>query len=336
MPVSVIVPSADVAAAWTRSAGSNNYENVDNPEPNDDTDYNSTSDDPNRDLFTGANLGIPSDATIVEVLIKMWARKAAGTALNIGFSWDHDSTVNETSFALTESYAKYTQDITGSESWQPGDFDDAGRLQIGYYHDQSQSREARVTMVWAEVRWTPATTTRSPGTTVDDATVGTEAWVNPNNTQASDDTYATAGVANAEITHYIKATNFGFTAGEVPDGYTIDGIEVWFEISKQDGFLTSAEDHEVKIVQGGAIKTQNKAVGKSIDARDTSLNYGTSSDLWGESWSASDIRNSGFGVVVAVKSTVGAQTLQIDNIEITVYASAGDNGQRIRQIISVT
>jgi hypothetical protein len=152
MAVSIIRPTADSAVTWTRSAGADNYALIDETSKDDDGTYNYTSDDPNRDLFTGDDLNIPGAATITGVVLKMYARKADGQALNIGFSWAHDSTVNETSFALTTGYVLYTEDISASEAWQPGDFDSDG-FKFGYYHDQSQSREARVTMYWVEVTW---------------------------------------------------------------------------------------------------------------------------------------------------------------------------------------
>ncbi len=67
----------------------------------------------------------------------------------------------------------------------------------------------------------------NPGTMADDATVGTWAWSNPNNAKLSDDTYANGdAVANGGLSHYLKATNFGFA---IPAGAVINGIVVEIE-----------------------------------------------------------------------------------------------------------
>ncbi len=68
----------------------------------------------------------------------------------------------------------------------------------------------------------------SPGTGADDAAIGTRTWSNPGNITSSNNTYATAtssGGGNS-TTHYLKATNFGFS---IPSGATIDGITVGIE-----------------------------------------------------------------------------------------------------------
>ena len=58
----------------------------------------------------------------------------------------------------------------------------------------------------------------SPATTVDDATVGTVAWTNPNNAQVSDGIFAVFVPSGAKRSHYLLATNFGFS---IPTGQTL-------------------------------------------------------------------------------------------------------------------
>lgn len=338
MPVSVIIPTADTQSDWTPSSGGDNFAMVDEDTHDDGSTYNETSTQNNRDLFTGADLSIPSDATINEVRMHLFARKVPGQAVNMGFSSKHDSTTNHTSFALTTGFVKYTEDITALESWLPADFDGVGRAEFGYYHDQSQSRAVRVTNIWLEVRWTPVEPTNDPGTTVDDSTVGTQIWANPNNTQASDDTYATAAMGGNVQSHYIKATNFGFTIGQVSDGSTIDGIEVAFEVREDEGTDRFVRDESVKIVKGGTIGSTEKASNTRLTRRDTSIIIGSPTDKWGETWTPADIRASGFGVAVSLKETLGlgATDTFFDHIEITIYLTAGTNGQRTVQTIIIT
>lgn len=63
-----------------------------------------------------------------------------------------------------------------------------------------------------------------PGTTADDATVGSITWSSTGNIAASDGVRATAaGLKSSNESHYITATNLSMT---IPDGATIDGIVV--------------------------------------------------------------------------------------------------------------
>src|SRR3990167_2051589 len=74
----------------------------------------------------------------------------------------------------------------------------------------------------------------SPGTTADDSAVGTIVWTNPNNSKVSDNVYAIVTNANCGIptSHYLKATNFGFS---IPAGATINGIVVEIEKKHSGG-----------------------------------------------------------------------------------------------------
>lgn len=158
----------------------------------------------------------------------------------------------------------------------------------------------------------------SPATTVDDATVGNIAWTNPNNSQASDNVYATSQLdpLGPDLSHYLKATNFGFT---IPTGSTILGITVEIEISKAVGPGTTMADNSCKIVKGGTISgNENKSV-TAYTTTDTYLTHGSASDLWGLTWVVSDINASNFGVAISSNSTgANVATAQIDHIRITV------------------
>lgn len=162
----------------------------------------------------------------------------------------------------------------------------------------------------------------SPGTTADDATVGTVSWSNPNNAQASDAVYATA-LDNAgadQTTHYLKATNYGFT---VPSTAIINGIYVRIQ-RKADSSSSPANvrDSTVKIVKSdGSFGSINKAdTITRWPLLENYQSYGSATDLWGETWSASDINNSNFGVATSVVLHTGSSiTASIDYISISVY-----------------
>ncbi len=158
-----------------------------------------------------------------------------------------------------------------------------------------------------------ASETQSGGTFVDDASVGTIVWSNPGNAAASDDSRADAALTVANNTsHYLKATNFGFS---IPSGMTIIGIEV--KIEKSASEAGEIEDNLIKLVKGGIIQgdSQSDGVWPTSDAIFT---YGDVDNLWGSTWSVADINASNFGVAISAFTTLDA-IAYIDHIEIIVY-----------------
>ena len=163
----------------------------------------------------------------------------------------------------------------------------------------------------------------NPSTIADDSAVGTITWASTSNATVEDGSEATASNNSPNSTatsHYLKATNFGFS---IPGTATILGIKI--EIKRRvTGTGASAIDSAVRIVKADAsIGSTNK--GDLVSSWPGSLayaTYGGSSDLWGESWKPSDINDSDFGAAVAVAVTMGptfTAVARIDHIKITVY-----------------
>lgn len=161
-----------------------------------------------------------------------------------------------------------------------------------------------------------------PGTAVDDATLGAITWSDPGNITSSDDTRATASFGSPDSSHYLKATNFGFA---IPTGATIDGITVAWERRATGGTYL---DNAVRIVKGGTIGATDKASGTTWPGTEATATYGSSSDLWGETWTATDINSSTFGAALSVScGTMCAMGQpQVDNMKITVNYTASTPG----------
>lgn len=147
----------------------------------------------------------------------------------------------------------------------------------------------------------------------DDATVGTVAVTNPSNAGLSDDVVASSTLLLGQVSHYLKATGFGFA---IPPDAAIDGIVV--EVERSATLSVSITDSNVKLVKGGVIGGADKATGTNWPTTDAYTSYGSSTDLWGQAWTPSDINGSGFGVAIAATALAGAG-VQIDHIRITVY-----------------
>lgn len=150
----------------------------------------------------------------------------------------------------------------------------------------------------------------SAATFADDAGVGTVAWSNPSNAVSSDDSYATATSSGTQTSHYLKATNFGFS---IPTGATISGIFVEIERKSPD----VAVDSTLKLSKAGTISGDNKASGTNWVATEAYFTYGSSVSLWGLTWTAADINDTGFGVALSVLGNNAVAS--VDHIRITVF-----------------
>jgi len=161
----------------------------------------------------------------------------------------------------------------------------------------------------------------SAGTGADDNSVGTVTWSSPDNiTSTSVFEYSSAiNYFYPTSSHYLKATNFGFS---ISTGATIDGILV--EIRQKANYSLQLYDKEVKIVKSdGSLGTENKAdTDRNWETGYSYIPYGSSTDLWSESWESGDINDADFGVVISTQCVGGGptpMTTYIEHIRITVY-----------------
>ena len=168
------------------------------------------------------------------------------------------------------------------------------------------------------------------GTFTDDATVGTVSISNPSNVASSDNSYATSILLLSQVSHYCKATNFGFL---IPSDATVTGITVTIERSTT--VIASLIDNSVKIVKGGTISGNEKATGANWPNSDANAIYGSSTDTWGLTWIPADINASNFGVAISVNASLLAGTGQIDYISIQVDYTGSNRPESTLSHISV-
>lgn len=169
----------------------------------------------------------------------------------------------------------------------------------------------------------------SPGTAANDTGVGTVAWSNINNIKVEDAavSYTSFSSGGTVYSNYAKATGFGFS---IPSGATIDGIQV--DIKRKASISNAsynASDNIVKMVKGGTVVGTNKAVAGNWSTTLAYTTYGGATDLWGESWTDTDINGSTFGAVLSCKMfAIGKSydSTYFDHIRITVYYTAGGGG----------
>lgn len=156
--------------------------------------------------------------------------------------------------------------------------------------------------------------TSHPGTvTSDGSNGGAIGWANPTNAEALDSVYATATTATSGTTQYLNAQTFGFA---IDSAATIVGISVNVNKTRAG----PASDVSARIIKGGTVQsTQDKAISGQWPTGAST--YGAPTDLWGLTWTPSDINSSGFGF--AISASIGpsgdATTAYVDYISITVY-----------------
>lgn len=161
----------------------------------------------------------------------------------------------------------------------------------------------------------------SPGTVTTDGSGAS--WDDPKNVVKSDGQRASVWMYTSGLSERLIATDFQFN---IPASNAITGIKVEIERYKTDA--TIVMDSEIRVVKsdgslGGANKADLPIQWPTGVAREAYHVYGGDGDLWGESWSASDINDQHFGVAVRILMEVVDPSWQwfayINHIRITVY-----------------
>jgi hypothetical protein len=158
----------------------------------------------------------------------------------------------------------------------------------------------------------PGSQTRSPTVAISDNSFGSSPWTDPANVLASDDAWASA---TAYPTHYLQASDFGFN---IPDGATIDGIEISLEGFGVGFFGGTIIDHSIRIVKNGIYAGDELADGIWPPA-DFIRTFGGVADLLGETWTPAQINSANFGVGISASAVGFATGAFIDHIQITVH-----------------
>ena len=156
----------------------------------------------------------------------------------------------------------------------------------------------------------------APGTAVDVDT-GNDPWGNPGNVYVSDNTYAAVALDSSR-SNTLRVTNFGFA---IPAGATINGITVRIERRA----ITSGgvvQDYRIQLRKSGGVAGDDKASATAWPATDAVATYGGVADLWGTTWTATEVNNSGFGVEIEAVGTVNPMTAQVDYVTIQVSYTA--------------
>jgi hypothetical protein len=163
---------------------------------------------------------------------------------------------------------------------------------------------------------------RDAGLGVNNASIGTETWLTPENITQAGYPYAVTSTLyhRHRFSNYLQGSQYGFA---IPDDAVITGIEVAIN-RKANAQTPSILDVGVQLVKAGAIVGDNKASLDIWPATFTVVTYGGPTDLWGTTWTPAEINSADFGVVLAVgrdNHNDGPRWATVDTMRITVYYS---------------
>jgi hypothetical protein len=145
---------------------------------------------------------------------------------------------------------------------------------------------------------------------------------NASNAMSSDNSYASNSSNLASSGNYSDLLIVGGFGFSVPNGSTINGIEVFIERSDVNNKI---KDNVVSLIKGGTIENTNKASAVGWPSTDATATYGSNTDLWGTTWTYSDINNSSFGVAFSWKRSGGGSSTayaRVDAVTVTVHYTA--------------
>lgn len=161
-------------------------------------------------------------------------------------------------------------------------------------------------------------------------------WGTPGNIVSSNNSRATYTLNANTQSNNLDATGFGFA---IPTTAVIVGV--YAQIERMANGSSSLDDEDVFLLKAGAAAGTDHAELSNYYPNGTESveDYGSSSDLWGTTWTPAQINASNFGLRLKVDNdnTSSQRIASIDHIQITVYyqpvptASIGVSGSPVLQ-----
>ncbi len=157
---------------------------------------------------------------------------------------------------------------------------------------------------------------------VNNTTVGSQDWWtgSSGDLDASDDSYVQFvwNGSSTVTTHYLEVTLASLSA--IPSGATIDGIELSIERS-ESRTSANAVDNSVRLRKTSGYVGDDKAAAGEWPLSDAVKTYGSSSDLWGTTWTRDEVVNQ---LKVGLSTTItdsegGPAYAYVDHVQVTVY-----------------
>lgn len=137
-------------------------------------------------------------------------------------------------------------------------------------------------------------------------------WTNVNNVLTDNGSNASVSLANGVTCEWLRVL-FGTNLSAIPDGATINGIEFEVQASPSTGTLSNMD---FQLTKDGTTRVGSDLAPFNPDANHT---LGGATELWGTTWTAAEIKASGFGCHTRCTGGPGGGSYAIDVILCTVY-----------------
>lgn len=151
---------------------------------------------------------------------------------------------------------------------------------------------------------------------------GGQPWGDPGNITADDNAFASTAEDDALQSDALRATNFDFSS--VPDGSTIDGIEVRYRRRRFGTSNLVASAYNYLVSSGANIGSAKVQIGDWATSEEAITN-GTSTDKWNATLTSAIVKSSTFGVDIGVTWGAGLPaggTGDVDSVEMNVHFTA--------------
>ncbi len=175
-------------------------------------------------------------------------------------------------------------------------------------------------------------------------------WQNTSNASSQNDVYssllftdasnvlaaAPTSISPADETNYLVCKNLD---SNIPNDATIEGIKIY--IDRYNSFIgdgtVSIKDDAIYLTKNGTDTVgSNKSTGATWPSSDTDTyaTFGGVSDLWGTSWTASEINDDNFGVMIGPTIEFDGLTgengsdAKVDHVYVEITYAGGTTGRR--------
>lgn len=158
---------------------------------------------------------------------------------------------------------------------------------------------------------------------------GSAGWDNADGIVSVNDqsaTVASGSLGGGDVSRKLRATNFAGMAAAIPDGATIDGIEVYVEGISGGSEVYSVQLRKAGADAGAAIVSTGTNVGNTPYGHPI-RKLGSTTQLWGTTWSKADLINTGFGLDLRIanpdpENSIGTQYVDALSVAVTYTPSA--------------
>ena len=149
-------------------------------------------------------------------------------------------------------------------------------------------------------------------TTLSPSSASGASWTSPNNVTSNDGNEASDSISHASYSAYLVVS---FPGAGIDAGDEIDGIEVTIRRRSSSVYLAT---HDVSLPAG-----TSKGPGATWSSSEVAETWGSSSDLWGTTWTPADF-NSPFSVQFRVYNPAwGSVTAYVDYVSVTIHHHPG-------------